>query len=110
MRDIADPILTDPEYRAWLKLSAPTAQRQRSTGSGPPFIQLSERRIGYRKSAVEQWLEERTINSVGALTLRTKTSVSVAKAVPSATALDDAIALRQTASASTERAREPEHE
>jgi predicted DNA-binding transcriptional regulator AlpA len=67
MHDIADPILTEEEYRAWVKLSAPTAQRQRSDGSGPPFVQLSERRIGYRKSAVERWLETRTISRVGAL-------------------------------------------
>jgi predicted DNA-binding transcriptional regulator AlpA len=67
MHDIEDPILTGEEYRAWLKLSAPTAQRQRSDGSGPPFVQLSERRIGYRRSAVERWLVTRTINRVGAL-------------------------------------------
>jgi predicted DNA-binding transcriptional regulator AlpA len=67
MHDLYDPILSDPEYRAWLNLSAPTAQRQRSDGSGPPFIQLSERRIGYRKSAVERWLASRTIKRVGAL-------------------------------------------
>jgi predicted DNA-binding transcriptional regulator AlpA len=62
-----DPILTEEEYRAWIGISAPTAQRQRSDGSGPPFVQLSERRIGYRKSAVERWLDGRTINRVGAL-------------------------------------------
>jgi predicted DNA-binding transcriptional regulator AlpA len=67
MRDISDPILSEQDYIAWLNLSAPTAQRQRSDGSGPPFIQLSERRIGYRKSAVERWLASRTINRVGAL-------------------------------------------
>jgi predicted DNA-binding transcriptional regulator AlpA len=67
MHDIVDPILSEGEYRAWVNLSAPTAQRQRSDGSGPPFVQLSQRRIGYRKSAVERWLEARTINRVGAL-------------------------------------------
>jgi predicted DNA-binding transcriptional regulator AlpA len=65
--DRLDPILSEPEYRAWTGISAPTAQRQRSEGTGPPFVQLSARRIGYRKSAVERWLEKRTINRVGAL-------------------------------------------
>jgi predicted DNA-binding transcriptional regulator AlpA len=65
--DPFDPILSDAEYRAWVGISAPTAQRQRSDGSGPPFIQLSERRIGYRKSAVERWLEARTVIRVGEL-------------------------------------------
>ncbi|SRR5258706_14171393 len=67
MHDISDPILSEQDYRAWVNLSAPTAQRQRSDGSGPPFIQLSERRIGYRKSEVERWLASRTISRVGAL-------------------------------------------
>jgi predicted DNA-binding transcriptional regulator AlpA len=62
-----DPILSEREYREWVGVSAPTAQRQRSDGSGPPFVQLSERRIGYRKSAVERWLDARTINRVGTL-------------------------------------------
>lgn len=67
MHDITDPILSEEELAKWLDTSRPTLQRQRSDGSGPPFVQLSERRIGYRKSAVEQWLEARTINQVGAL-------------------------------------------
>ena len=83
MRDISDPILSEQDYTAWLNLSAPTAQRQRSDGSGPPFIQLSERRIGYRKSAVERWLASRTINRVGAL--------ASAQQTPAAT-MDDATA------------------
>jgi len=65
--DTFDPILSEKEYTAWAGISAPTAQRQRSDGSGPPFIQLSERRIGYRKSSVERWFEAHTINRVGAL-------------------------------------------
>jgi predicted DNA-binding transcriptional regulator AlpA len=62
-----DPILSEPEYRALTGLSAPTAQRQRSDGSGPPFVQLSARRIGYRLSVVERWLDARTVKRVGAL-------------------------------------------
>jgi predicted DNA-binding transcriptional regulator AlpA len=67
MHDITDPILSEEELAKWLDTSRPTLQRQRSDGSGPPFVQLSRRRIGYRKSAVERWLEARTINQVGAL-------------------------------------------
>jgi predicted DNA-binding transcriptional regulator AlpA len=67
MHDITDPILSEEELANWLDTSRPTLQRQRSDGSGPPFVQLSERRIGYRKSAVENWLLKRTINRVGAL-------------------------------------------
>lgn len=63
--DTLDPILSEKEYRTWLGISAPLAQRQRTDGSGPPFVQLSERRIGYRKSAVERWLVKRTIQRIG---------------------------------------------
>jgi predicted DNA-binding transcriptional regulator AlpA len=88
MHDLADPILSDREYRAWVNLSAPTAQRQRSDGSGPPFVQLSERRIGYRKSAVERWLEARTINRVGALASAKHTPGPAAKITATVTADD----------------------
>jgi predicted DNA-binding transcriptional regulator AlpA len=67
MHDILDPILGEEELATWLNTSRPTLQRQRSDGSGPPFVQLSERRIGYRKSAVERWLADRTIKQVGSL-------------------------------------------
>ena len=62
-----DQLLNEKQLAAWLGISLPSLQRQRSNGSGPPFVQLSERRIGYRKSVVERWLEARTINRVGAL-------------------------------------------
>ncbi|MCK1711402.1 integrase arm-type DNA-binding domain-containing protein [Bradyrhizobium sp. 143] len=49
----------------WLHTSRPTLQRQRSDGSGPEFVQLSARRIGYRKSAVERWLVSRAASRTG---------------------------------------------
>jgi predicted DNA-binding transcriptional regulator AlpA len=67
MQDVFDPILSEEELAKWLDTSRPTLQRQRSDGSGPPFVQLSDRRIGYRRSAIEKWLDARTINRVGAL-------------------------------------------
>ena len=39
----------------------------RSNGTGPRYIQLSPRRIGYRKSDVEGWLTARTTNRIGTL-------------------------------------------
>ena len=65
--DLVDHLLNEKQVAAWLGISPPNLQRRRSDGSGPPFVQLSERRIGYRKSAVERWLDARTINRVGAL-------------------------------------------
>src|SRR4051794_26934110 len=67
VHDLVEPLLNEKQLAAWLGVSLPNLQRRRSDGSGPPFVQLSERRIAYRKSAVERWLEARTINRVGAL-------------------------------------------
>jgi len=63
--DLIDQLLNEKQVAIWLGISLPSLQRQRSNGSGPQFVQLSERRIGYRKSAVERWLEARTVNRVG---------------------------------------------
>jgi predicted DNA-binding transcriptional regulator AlpA len=62
-----DPLLSESEVSDWLHASRATLQRLRADGSGPPFVRLSERRIGYRKSAIEQWLDARTINRAGPL-------------------------------------------
>jgi predicted DNA-binding transcriptional regulator AlpA len=55
-----DPIYTERGLARYLGLSVPTIQRLRSDGTGPCFVQLSERRIGYRRSAVDAWLNART--------------------------------------------------
>jgi predicted DNA-binding transcriptional regulator AlpA len=61
------PLLTEKQVAKWLGLSLPSLQRMRSKGSGPPFVQLSQRRIGYKKSDVENWLQAHTITHVGEL-------------------------------------------
>jgi len=60
-------ILSERELSSWLGISRPCLQRMRSNGSGPPYLQLSERRIGYRKADVERWLDTRTTNRVSGL-------------------------------------------
>jgi predicted DNA-binding transcriptional regulator AlpA len=69
-----DPLLTEKDLSAWVGLSVPNLQRMRSSGTGPRFVQLSPRRIGYRKSEVEAWLTSRTTDRVGALTFAGRTS------------------------------------
>jgi predicted DNA-binding transcriptional regulator AlpA len=54
-----DKILTEREVCNWLGVSEPTLFRHRRDGTGPAFIQLSARRVGYRHSAVEAWLSQR---------------------------------------------------
>lgn len=71
--DFVDPLLNEKQLAAWLGISLPNLQRLRSHGGGPSFVQLSERRIAYRKSVVERWLDARTINRVGDLPLAKRT-------------------------------------
>lgn len=52
-------VLTEAEISEWLGLSQPTLSRLRRTGGGPAFVRLSARRIGYRRGAVQAWLDER---------------------------------------------------
>ena len=54
-----DALLSERELSDWLGLSEPTLFRHRRNGTGPAFIRLSARRVGYRRSAVEAWLKAR---------------------------------------------------
>jgi predicted DNA-binding transcriptional regulator AlpA len=55
-------------------VSIPNLQRMRSNGTGPRYVQLSPRRIGYRRSDVEAWLTSRTTDRIGALASVERTS------------------------------------
>src|SRR5947209_20333678 len=54
-----DKVLSEREVCNWLGVSEPTLFRHRRDGTGPKFIRLSARRVGYRRSAVEAWLNQR---------------------------------------------------
>ncbi|WP_084801220.1 AlpA family phage regulatory protein [Bradyrhizobium sp. Tv2a-2] len=54
-----DQILSEREVCSWLGVSEPTLFRHRRNGTGPKFIRLSAKRVGYRRSAVEAWLSGR---------------------------------------------------
>jgi predicted DNA-binding transcriptional regulator AlpA len=51
--------LTERQVARWLGLGEATVYRLRHDGSGPAFVRLSPRRVGYRRSAVEAWLKAR---------------------------------------------------
>jgi predicted DNA-binding transcriptional regulator AlpA len=81
-----EALFTEKQVSGWLGISIPSLQRMRSNGCGPAFVQLSARRIGYRKSAIEAWLSVRTINRVGGLAAppRTPNSSSSLEQCPAA--------------------------
>src|SRR6266581_7280760 len=60
-----DTLFTERDLAVYLGLSLPTLQRQRAAGTGPRFIQLSERRIAYRRADVDAWLAARTTDRIG---------------------------------------------
>jgi predicted DNA-binding transcriptional regulator AlpA len=58
--------LSERELSDWLGISQPTLSRLRRDKTGPAFVRLSARRVGYRRGAVEDWLrqrEQQTVNS-----------------------------------------------
>jgi predicted DNA-binding transcriptional regulator AlpA len=57
-------ILTERELSDWLGISQPTLARHRRDRTGPIFVRLSARRVGYRRGAVEDWLRQNERKSV----------------------------------------------
>jgi predicted DNA-binding transcriptional regulator AlpA len=51
-----DPVVSEIETAAATNLSRSTLRRMHARGEGPPRLQLSRRRIGYRLRDLEKWL------------------------------------------------------
>lgn len=54
-----DPVIRPREAAAYTGLSESRLAKLRMTGDGPRFVKLSTTRVGYRHSALEEWLRER---------------------------------------------------
>jgi len=52
--------LTLDETAEWLRCSRRTVERLLETGSGPPVIRLSDRRLIFRRADLRSWLDDRT--------------------------------------------------
>jgi predicted DNA-binding transcriptional regulator AlpA len=55
-----DPVFTQRETSNYIKVPIPTLERWRQTGGGPRWVRLGARRVAYRLSDIEEWLEQRT--------------------------------------------------
>lgn len=55
-----EPLLTQNDVAAMLKVSKQTLFRWRNLEQGPPFIQV-EGSIRYRREDVQAWLDKRTL-------------------------------------------------
>ena len=60
---MADIIITESEFCRRYRVSARSAQRWRQTGSGPAWLRLGPRRIGYREADCEKWATSRTFRT-----------------------------------------------
>ncbi len=56
-------VLTPAEASKLLTISLPVMERMRRAGTGPRFIRLSARRLGYRVDDVRAWMEARAEGS-----------------------------------------------
>ena len=52
-----DELLSTPAAAALLGLSPRTLEGWRRTGEGPAFVRLGRRRVAYRRSALDRWLD-----------------------------------------------------
>lgn len=54
-----ETLITERELCEKLRIGAATAARWRYEGRGPRFVALGSHRVGYRPSAVNEWLVAR---------------------------------------------------
>jgi predicted DNA-binding transcriptional regulator AlpA len=55
----ADCVVTEAKAAEILGFSVDTLRRIRVRGEGPPRLQLSPRRVGYRLRDLQAWLDQR---------------------------------------------------
>lgn len=54
-------IRSEEQAAAFCNISLTHFRRMRRCGQGPRYVQLSERRIGYRPADIDAWLQERVV-------------------------------------------------
>jgi predicted DNA-binding transcriptional regulator AlpA len=53
-------VLRTPAAAAYVGLSPSTLEKMHLTGSGPPFVKLGPKAVGYAKPALDDWLSRQT--------------------------------------------------
>jgi hypothetical protein len=68
--DIPPLVVSEEKAAGIVNLSLRTLQGFRLSGEGgPPYVQLSTRRVGYKVADLRAWLESRTVASTSAATV-----------------------------------------
>jgi predicted DNA-binding transcriptional regulator AlpA len=60
IQNTADEYLTPSQFCKTYHASERSAERWRTTGEGPPWVRIGQRKIVYRRSDCERWAAERT--------------------------------------------------
>jgi predicted DNA-binding transcriptional regulator AlpA len=63
---VSNRVLSEKDAARKTGLSPSFLRKLRYTGGGPAYIQLAERRIGYRENDLDRWIEERRVPAVDA--------------------------------------------
>ena len=58
-----DLLLRREAAAAYLSVSPRFLERRAIAGDGPQFVRLSSRLIAYKQSALDRWVEQRTVAS-----------------------------------------------
>jgi predicted DNA-binding transcriptional regulator AlpA len=58
-------VLTEKEAAEYVRVALITFRRMRSRGEGPKVLQLSPRRIGFRRATLDAWLAARETEEGG---------------------------------------------
>ncbi len=52
------PVLRTPDAASYIGLAVSTLEKMRLTGTGPEFLRLGLRAVGYRRESLDAWLQE----------------------------------------------------
>lgn len=63
-------LLTPRQAAAYTGLATATLQRQRTEGTGPKFVKIGKRRVGYRLTDLLSWIDARVANSTADARIR----------------------------------------
>lgn len=63
-------VVSERQAASMVGLGARTLQKKRLDGTGPAFVQLTERRIGYAVIELQRWISSRSVRSTAEVTVR----------------------------------------
>lgn len=69
-------VVSEKQAAIMVGLGTRTLQKKRLDGTGPAFVQLTERRIGYAIADLQRWISSRSMRSTAEVTVRAQREVA----------------------------------